>query len=208
MSSQMERAFDRNDIDERLRAFQDERPHSEIIYDEENGAIVDADSGEILWVAEVPDPALNEWQVAEWVGERRARANAKLAGLLAEKEAWLTKVAAQFDSVIGRRQKYIEHLDESFRPILDRLAHQQLDGRKERTCRIGLLTLRLRRTRARIDVENDSLALEWAREHCVGAIRVSERLLRSEIPPELLEEYRIESGLRYYPGGEDELIIE
>jgi hypothetical protein len=196
-----------SEVDHRLAEFRAACPHSEIVYDEEVGAILDTETGELLWVAP-PDPALSEREIAEWVGERRARANARLAGLVAEKDAWLEKVAAQFDSLITRKVKYIEHLDESFRPVLDRLAHQELGGRKERTCRIGLLTLRLRRTRPRIDVEIEQVALEWAREHCAGAIRTTERLLKSEIPPELIQEFGIESGLSYYPGGEDELIIE
>ena len=203
----MEAILNQTNIDERLAEFRAACPHSEIIYDEDAGAILDAETGELLWVAP-PDPASSEREIAEWIGERRTRANARLAGLLAEKAEWLRKVEAQFDTLIGRQQKYIEHLDESFRPLLDRLAHDELDGRKERTVRIGLLTLRLRKTRARIDVENDSVALEWARRHWPAAIKVVERLLKSDIPPELLFHLPEDSGLSYYPGGEDELVIE
>ena len=203
----MEAILNPTNIDERLAEFRAACPHSEIIYDEEIGAILDAKTGELLWVAP-PDPALDERQIAEWVGEHRARASAKLAGLEAEKAEWLRKIEAQFDTLIRRKETYIEHLDDSFRPLLTHLAHAELDGRKERTVRIGLLTLRLRKTRARIDVENDQVALEWARIYDPAAIKTSERLLKSEISPELIQKFGPESGLSYYPGGEDELIIE
>lgn len=186
---------------------QSEHPEAHVVWDDEQKTILDSDTGEIYWMADVLPVEFDEREIAEWVGERRARANARMAGLIAEKEAWLAKVAAQFDGAIRRKQKYVEHLDTSFAPLLERLARMQLDGKKERSCRIGLLTLRFRKTRARVDILDEELALDWARDYCTEAIKVTERLLKSAIPIELLAELP-EGGLSYYPGGEDEFIIE
>jgi hypothetical protein len=188
---------------------QSEHPEAHVVWDDEQKTILDSDTGEIYWMADVLPVEFDEREIAEWVGERRARANARMAGLIAEKEAWLAKVAAQFDGAIRRKQKYVEHLDTSFAPLLERLARMQLDGKKERSCRIGLLTLRFRKTRAWVDILDEELALEWAKANCPEAIRVREFILKWMLPTEMFVAAGcLTSGIEYHEGGEDKFIIE
>ena len=182
-----------------------EEPEAPALIHDEQGFAYHPLTGEIT-LQEEPDPDVAA--VIDWLGPKRAHATARLAGLEAEKAAWLAKVAAQYDARIQRQRHFIDYLDWRFGALLRAHAARLLEGRKERTVRAGLLTLAFRRTQPRVIVEDEARAVEWlTAAGLTEAVKTTRTVLKSAIPPGVRATVTLESAGMIYVPAEDEFEI-
>lgn len=199
-----------------------------------DGVYIDSETGEVIGMADNPVPDLPDHdgamkEIAEWVGERRAYHLGKVEGLKAEKQVWLDKINARFDADIKRHEQSVEWIENQYRPSLLNYARRKLEGAKKRSFGVGLLILKLVKTRARTSVVDTDKAAQWAELNCIDALKCvvsakgdkalvlrfnatnaqigyKETVLVSEIPDELKAVLTPDnSGIEYNPGGVDEL---
>lgn len=157
--------------------------HTHITLDD--GTIVDADTGEIVGIEAMPyalttpTTADNTQRIkfldqmdstAEWFGDRQAYHLAKADGLRAEKAAYQKIIDDRFDAEIKRHDQAVDWLRIRYYDPLLAYARLKLEGTKSRTYGIGILMLRLTKTRPSTKVVDDALAHAWASEHCQDAI--------------------------------------
>jgi phage host-nuclease inhibitor protein Gam len=138
-----------------------------IIIDPETGAIINTDTGEILGYEDTPTETEDTEKLINWLGERKLRVSAKLAAIQAEKQAWIDKVADQFDSKIKALDRELEYLTRNpdFVSRLKDYARVQLAGAKTRTLKTGLLKLSFRAVPGGLKVTDKDAALAYVQEH-------------------------------------------
>lgn len=217
-----------------MSAIEELKTSKDLIID---GVYVDSETGEVIGMVDNPVPDLPDHdgamkEIAEWVGERRAYHLGKAEGLKAEKQVWLDKINARFDTDIKRHEQTVVWLENQYRNPLLHFARRQLEGAKKRSFGAGLLILKLVKTRTKTTVVDESLANLWTHDHCIDALKyeisatgaigselgekavllgadVRHRILVSSIPDELKATLKPEeTGIEFYPGGEDELRFE
>lgn len=199
-----------------------------------DGVYIDSQTGEVIGLVDNPVPDLPDHngameEIAVWVGERRAYHLAKAKGLFEEKQVWLDKIHARFNADIRRHEQSAEWIENQYRPSLLNYARRKLEGAKKRSFGVGLLILKLVKTRARTTVVDTDKAAQWAELNCIDALKCEvsakgdkalvlrndasaaqigykETVLVSEIPDELKAVLTPDnSGIEYNPGGVDEL---
>lgn len=215
----------------------------------DDGTIVNTVTGEIIGIDNAPAPIDNGLTkevienaaletLALWVGERRAYHQAKARGLQEEKQVWLDKIAASFDADIKRHTAAVDWIENQYHNPLYLYAQRMLEGAKKRSHSIGVMVLKLVKTRAKTEVLDSRLAVGWAVDNNLkDAIKVTvvatgqaaldlsaqfvndenatvkTDILVSAIPNEKKAEILTTtagmlSGLYYYPGGEEQLKID
>lgn len=182
-----------------------ETEERELIEDPITGVWLDPDTGEIVDVMDKPEDGLEDAEsLAMWLGEALTDARAHLAGLQAERQLWLDRVAEQFDADIRRAEQKIAWL--THRPDwlkrLKALHEERANGKP--SCKFGMLKTRVKKSRESLEALNVEQALGWARENVPEAIRTIESLLVSHIPAEVRQTLPgpEECGLRWHPAGE------
>lgn len=177
-------------------------------------AVVNEETGEVIGFADAPEASGDILNLITWVGDRRAAASARLTGIECEKAAYMDKISKQYDAKINRLRRIIAWMDKFYPSQFRQYASDALAGKKARSLKIGLLTLKFRTTKARVDVLDANKALGWLKEHKIfDAIVTKESVSKSGLPEavklQLVDEKLIEeSGISFYPGGEEEFSIE
>lgn len=182
----------------------------ETIYDDALGARIDPETGEILEWADapaMPDDTVPSELIAV-LGERLARLRARLAGLKAERDAWLERVATQYDARINAVQRALDHAPEPYLDTLRGYAAQQLVGKKSKSHKEGLLTMSFRSSRERLDVTDEEKAMAYLEQAAPEAIVVRRTIAKQLVPAEVRAVLAaVEpdvTGLDYHPAGERE----
>ena len=183
-----------------------------VIRDDFTLAITDTETGEIVSIEDAPEQNTEISQIVNWVGNRRAGANAKLQGLQAEKAEWIDKVNRQYDARIKHLERFVQYLDTNYTSMLRDYAKTALEGKNTKTLKIAFLELSFGTTRARVDIIDNDKAVEFCeRRRLLEAIKVVKSVLKSAIPDEiklkLTADTQEETGIVYYPGGEETFTI-
>lgn len=182
-----------------------------IVLDEESMALVDMRTGEILGYRETPPESVDDVKLAEWVGERRTYHQGRVAALEAEKQVWIDKINARFDSSIKRHRGAITWFDKTYYGFLFELAKRMIGDGKKRSVSVGLLLLKLRKTSAKTEIVDEAKALAWLKIAGLNdAIKTVESILVSKLPEDLKQKLtkpsnQEKTGLAFYPGGDEEL---
>lgn len=176
----------------------------ELIEDPITGVLVDPETGEVMGLLEEPEEMEDAEGLAHWLGQALTSARAQLVGLQAEKQAWLDKVAEQFDSSIRRAEGKVRWLSErpDWLEMLRTLHEKRAPGKP--SFKLGLLATRIKKSRESLEITDEEQALEFVREHCPDAIQVRESLLKTHIPPEVRQALPADAGLIWHPAGETE----
>jgi phage host-nuclease inhibitor protein Gam len=143
-------------------------PETKTIIDPETGAIFDPETGEILGYVDQPLKDTEDTEtLIRWLGERKLRVAAKLAGIHAEREAWIDKINDQYDSKIKALDRELEYLTRNpdFVTRLKTYAAEKLAGAKTRTLKTGLLKLSFRAVPGGLKVTDKDAALAYVQEH-------------------------------------------
>jgi hypothetical protein len=177
---------------------------TKVIYDSETMAEIDEETGEVVSVTDAPPATGDLIGIASWLGEKLTWIAGKIAGMTAERQVWLDKIASQYDPRIKHYQRLEKYLVASYLPIFETYARGIVfpEGKKPRskTVKLGLLKMNFTTTRARTDVLKQDEAIELLRaeiaarkaegdaetaERLKAAIKISRTLLKSAIPTDI-----------------------
>lgn len=183
-------------------------------YDEDELAFI-SPSGEIIGFANAPRADLERRNILEWVGERLTTAQARKAGIVAEKDVWQRKIDKQYNPQINKQARIEARLNALYEPVgqayLDEIIANFKGKTKPRSVKVGLLALQYTKTSARVDIVDEEKAITWAEKECPGAIKTEKSIIKKEIPVEkkkaLDEKQKDKSGIFCYPGGEDKFAM-
>lgn len=179
--------------------------------DEEMMALV-TPSGEIISFLDAPVYGHDDREnILAWVGEKMTEADAKIAGLQAEKAVWQKKIDSTYDPQINaetRRKNSLIYvygnMAESYlKEIVDKTKN---DKKPTRSIKVGLLKLAYTKTRESLDVIMDTKAVMWLRKRGLhDAVKVVESVLKNNVPANVRSEINEDpnSGMRLNAGGDD-----
>lgn len=176
---------------------------TELIEDPITGVMIDPETGEIVDVLDKPDTLEDAESLAIWLGEALTDARAHLAGLQAERQIWLDRVAEQFDADIKRAANKIEWLRSrpDWREKLEKLHDEKSNGKP--SCKFGMLVTRKKKSRESLEVFDEEAALVWAESKCPEAIVVKRSISKSAVPAQGREIVNLyDSGMVWHPAGE------
>lgn len=180
-------------------------------YDEDELAFI-SPSGEIIGFANAPRADLERRNILEWVGERITTAQARKAGIMAEKDVWQRKIDRQYNPSINKQSRIEARLKALYEPVgkayLDELIANYKGKTPLRSAKVGLLMLQYGKTSARVDIVDEEAAIKTAEKEFPEAIKTVKSILKSQIPADkkktFTEDQKNKSGIFWYPGGEDE----
>lgn len=186
-------------------------PVTILAYDEEELAFI-SPSGEIVGFANAPRADLERRNILEWVGERITTAQARKAGIMAEKDVWQRKIDRQYNPSINKQSRIEARLKALYEPVgkayLDELIANYKGKTPLRSAKVGLLMLQYGKTSARVDIVDEEAAIKTAEKEFPEAIKTVKSILKSQIPADkkktFTEDQKNKSGIFWYPGGEDE----
>ena len=125
-------------------------------------------------------------EIATWIGDRRDWHKGKLAGLQAEKQVHLDKLVKVYDAQINRHSRAIEFIDHQYYVDLFDLARKLIGDAKKRSIAVGMLILKLRKTRASVDVQDNDKAVVYLQqlvtdqETCICELETKAELARRD----------------------------
>lgn len=182
----------------------------EAINDFENMILVNTETGEIEGIVDMPD-AVQAEALAKWMGERKTWMEGRISALTAERDTWLNKANSIYNPQINKFQAAMNWMITVNKNTLEQYANQlrpTLKG-KSKSLKIGLLILKWVARRAKLDVKDDVLAIAWLKKNQLAhAVKISETVLKSEIPDSVKISLTPETGMDYYAGGDEEFKIE
>jgi hypothetical protein len=202
------------------RAAEFEEDEAELVYaDEDTRTLINRETGEVVGLMDTPPEEKDDIKFAEWIGERRAYHKAKVAGLLAERQVWLDQIERTYGKSIKRHEGAVKFLEEHNKPFLMMLAKRLIGDGKKRSAAVGLLLLKLIKTRAKTEILDKDKALAYLKKavesnpELAEAIKTEESILTSKLPEDfkslLVNPKNQEvTGIKFYAGGDDELKIE
>lgn len=132
-----------------------------IVLDDETMTLINTGTGEVVGVADTPPESTGVVEIATWVGERRDWHKGKKAGLEAERQVHLDKIAALYDSQIKRHTRAITWFEYQYGPMLLELAKKLIGDAKKRSIAVGMLILKLGKTRPSVDVQDEAKAVGY-----------------------------------------------
>lgn len=134
-----------------------------VVADEETMTIINTVTGEVMGIMDTPPEDAPVIDVATWMGDRRDWHKGKLAGLMAEKQSRVDTLNRIYDPQIKRHQTTITFLEKQYSPMLLDLARRLIGAGKKRSTAVGLLLLKLRKTRAGLDIVDVDRAVSYFR---------------------------------------------
>lgn len=174
----------------------------DLIEDPIAGVWVDPETGEIVDVLDKPDTLQDAESLAFWLGETLTEARAHLAGLQAERQIWLTRVAEQFDADINRAASKIEWL-KSRPDWIEKLRALHASRGDKPSEKFGMLKTRLKKSRESLEILDEEAALLWAEAQCPEAVVVKRSIQKTAVPQEVRQTLHLhDSGLVWHPAGE------
>jgi len=174
----------------------------------EEGYLVDPETGEVLGLASTPTPEfeVTDEESAEWVLAKIADSEAEVLKL----QLMLNSVAERLQSRMKDQTRRIEWLKARYGADIAEVAKANLPkGKKTWKGVNGQVAFRT--TNPRLDIPKDSTekTIGWLKDNGLNqAVKVTESVLKSEIPDEytnrLMEdaELRQIAGFELIPGGE------
>lgn len=147
-----------------------------VVITEEDGALVNEATGEILGYAGSPfvlpplDPALTasltreeilsrtkerEEKVKEavlWATERRAKAEARMKGVTFERDTLIAGVNERFEGPINEQKRRIDWIDATYGPAMREFTKSQLEGAKTKSVKLPWATLGYRASKGALEV--------------------------------------------------------
>jgi hypothetical protein len=210
----MEVALDMPSDEELTRMAEEEAPEEIVVVDEESLALINTVTGEITGYKEIPPEDLEDLELAKWIGERRAYHKGRVEGLKAEKQVWIDTINKRFDTRIRNHEGAIKWFEATYHDLLFALAKKLIGDGKKRSAAIGLLLLKLTKTRAKTEILDNERAVAWLKKaNLPEAVKTTETVLTSFIPDEVKfklvkESNQAKTGIAFRPGGKDELKIE
>lgn len=97
---------------------------------------------------------------------------------------------------IQRRRAWLDQ----YQPLLERYTRETLGGGKTRSIKLAYGTLKLRKNPARLDVIDESVAVEWARDNAPDAVKLT--LSRTVAKRWITETGEVIPGCELVPGDE------
>lgn len=193
----------------------DGSPTCNVVSRDDDELVLVTDSGEIIGFLNAPHAEMERRNILEWVGERLTTSQAKQAGIEAEKQFWLAKIDKQYNPQINKQIRIQKQLRYMYEPTAKGYMDDMVAAHKGKTplrsLKIGMLLLQLTTTKARVDVLDEPKAIAWAEEKCPDAVKTEKSIGKSLIPDAvkktLTKEQAAESGIFWYPGGEDKFEV-
>jgi len=160
-------------------------PVTEII----DGYICDAETGEVLGLAEEPEQfRVQDEDSCNWVLKLMLNAEAELIAIDNSPEVLAADAVLRNAAEIRKKkQKKLDWLHKRFDAELGEFAKQQLEGKKERTFKTILGSIALRVVRGGLRVADELAAIRWAYMAAPEAVKVTEKFLISEVPADTKE---------------------
>lgn len=189
----------------------DSEPLNLIRRDDETMMLV-TPSGQIISFLDAPIIGEDDREtLLEWVGERRTEAMAKAEGLRAEKQVWIDKINATYDSQINAQERRIKGLEWVYGPMAKQYLQEIVDASQQtkkpvRQVKIGLLKLAFSKTRAKLDVLLPEHAVRWLRRNGAHeAIKIEQSVLKTQVTDDLRRKINDDpsSGMVADFGGKD-----
>lgn len=163
-------------------------------------------NGEIIGEQSAPDSSAADDEIISYLGPRLKRAQARLAGLAAEKEELIDQINRHYDPQINQARGYISFLRCNYIDRLRDLASRMLEGARSVPVRSDCSQLKFRKKPGKTEITDMETALLWAKVACPDAIKTVEGILVSRIPADM-ELSESASGLRRLPA-EDTFEVE
>jgi hypothetical protein len=179
-------------------------------------------SGEIVAFLDAPTYGGKDDResLLKWVGEKITEAEARAAGVEAEKKVWQDKIDAIYDPQINAQRRRAKSLEWTYGPMAKQYlqevvdAHWQEELKKKdeskrkplRSIKLGLLKLAFTKERASIDVIIGEKAVLWLQKRGLhDAVKITEAVLKSNIPDDVKKKINEDpkSGMHFNPGGGD-----
>lgn len=132
-----------------------------VVLDEESMTLINTDTGEVVGVADTPPEDAPAIEIAKWVGDRRDWHKGRKAGLEAERQVHLDKIAKVYDAQINNHTRAMAWIEKQYSPLLFELAKKLIGDAKKRSVAVGMLILKLRKTKASVDVQDNDKAVTY-----------------------------------------------
>ncbi len=149
---------------------------------EENGFLIDAETGEVVGLAGVKeDFTVTDEKSADWVLERLMDSETQVARLNIKIKALTENIQNQIKAE-ERKQNFLKF---KFGPALEHFARVALEGKKTKSLSLTFGKLSLRTVKGGLRVADAEKALEWAnKEGFDDAIKTVESFQISALTPE------------------------
>ena len=171
--------------------------------DEQMIVEIDTASGEILRDEMAPPETATAVEAERYLSPRIAYLEAKLAGLIAERDMRLARISERYDPEIGSAQSTLAWLrmGAGFREVLRAFAASALAGAKTRSLRLGDLKLGFKKQKALVQISDPEAALAWCKSWMPQAVVVKESVQISRIPEELKAGWIANTDTQYTADG-------
>lgn len=145
--------------------------------------LVDETTGEIVDIVTEPQHddtpfIIHDQASAEWVMSKLFDEEAEIAAIRKRREVLLSNLDAM-EKVHQRRADWLRY---RFGGELEDHAAIELDGKKGRSIKTPFGTLSFRKKAAKLVVEDEAAALDWAKSNRSDAVKVTEKVLVSLLP--------------------------
>lgn len=161
----------------------------QVVIEDQDGALVNLDSGEVLGYAGSPfvlpplDPALTASMSREdvlarkseraqglkdavlWATERRARAEARMEGITHEMNLLVAGVKERFETRIAEQKRKLAWIDTTYGDAMKEFAKEQLTGAKGKSVKLPWATLGFRASKGELEVSDAPTAAYTLIEH-------------------------------------------
>lgn len=117
-----------------------------------DGAIIDIETGEVLGYKDAADSKGDVEDIIKWATERRANADAKRAGLIAEQNLLLAGIKERFESMIAEQTRKIEWIDKQYKETMEKYATEKVIGGKPKSVKLPFATLGFRSSKGAVEV--------------------------------------------------------
>jgi len=167
-----------------------------------DGYIVDAESGEVLGLAQKEEFHITDEESFNWVMKKFLDTESKLESIEHSPEVAQAKaILANAESMTKDAQRRLDWLTARFSQELAEYARPQLPkGSKSFKTIYG--TVSFRSVPAKLVVYDLPSALEWAKKHCPEAIKVTEDFQFSKVNKALIEDLKRQKGFAVIDGSE------
>jgi len=148
-----------------------------------NMVTIDESTGEVLSVDGAPDDTADIEEIINWVGGRRAFAQAKAEGLKVERDLLLKRINDQYNPQINYYSRFADWTIMRYFNQLREFAARALVGKKTKTLKFNMLVLKFGVTRAKTEIleGQEDEALAYVKTMCPEAIAVKENILKTEL---------------------------
>ncbi len=110
------------------------------------------------------------------------------------------RIDARLTGLTEPRRAHIEYLTTKYQPLMEEFARQELEGQSKRSITLLSGTIGFRKAPARLEIEDESALMEWAREHLADAIQIKESVLKTPVKAYIEGTGEVVPGAEYVKG--------